>query len=750
MNHRWMGTKTLLCGGLMLAAVAFAAEPIPCTLDVASEGTDVLLSVPSDGNVDVNLVCSSAETTPGALELALSAFTGDEGSVAAVLSPAQAPAGAKPQQPLKVTVPKTLLVPLRLAAPSLPQTGKYTGRLLILAEGRDPVVRKIVLTREAQRGTLVISPQPLTLTITRPFWGGASGTTFSVALREKTGRLRLEGITVRLESVSKAPEGGFTLKQNVGFTFNAARVDDMERTPAADSSRDARAIPAGSQAAVGVTLQNLQAGEYNAVLRFQATNSNDDDAQKLTLTVQTRDSVIWALLVLALALIISFVTTKLLVSYKRRAGLLMRIRATRASGIDSEPYSLPVVWTRSVLRQTEELSRHFFLTSPDQIEARITDLERPLELLGRIANLRRDIAGLGPWIYRRAEVILEHIVSSIGACKPNDDATAKIKAQLDALELWLDPKKTQDCYWEDLSSSIGSLLAKVDLATVQSAEAKLTMHRLAGDLQHAIANPPKDQKGKFEAEKHYAVLNILWERRTDPGELAAAIECWNQSADIHTLFSLADDQAWARMDQAIKDKRLWIDMPHTDPASPAEAYDLLRVELKTSDPLLERAFLFQHGLEFHWRFELNYRWGWVWPTKLPLEPRSAEPRLVEYVPRPGKLTASVRALPAEQRHSADGAAAPLYLDLSSERQMQIRKSSDFAGYKKFHTAEMISWGLASALAVVTGLATFYFKSGAFGSMQDYLTLFAWGTSIDQARNIFQNAQATPSPPAKAS
>ena len=97
MNHRWMGTKTLLCGGLMLAAVAFAAEPIPCTLDVASEGTDVLLSVPSDGNVDVNLVCSSAKTTPGALELALSAFTGDEGSVAAVLSPAQAPAGAKPQ-----------------------------------------------------------------------------------------------------------------------------------------------------------------------------------------------------------------------------------------------------------------------------------------------------------------------------------------------------------------------------------------------------------------------------------------------------------------------------------------------------------------------------------------------------------------------------------------------------------------------------------------------------------------------------
>ena len=29
MNHRWMGTKTLLCGGLMLAAVALAACWLP-------------------------------------------------------------------------------------------------------------------------------------------------------------------------------------------------------------------------------------------------------------------------------------------------------------------------------------------------------------------------------------------------------------------------------------------------------------------------------------------------------------------------------------------------------------------------------------------------------------------------------------------------------------------------------------------------------------------------------------------------
>ncbi|MGO9095894.1 MAG: hypothetical protein ACLQGV_11790 [Bryobacteraceae bacterium] len=746
-----MGTKTLWCGGLMLAAVALAAEPIPCTLDVASEGTDVLLSVPSDGNVDVNLVCSSIKTTPGALELALSAFTGDEGSFGAVLLPAQAPAGAKPQQPLKVTVPKTLLVPLRLAAPSLPQSGKYTGRLLILAEGRDPVVRKIVLTREAERGTLIISPQPLNATIARPFWGGASGTTFSVALREKTGKLRLEGITARLESVSKAPEEGFTFQRNLGFAFNGTPVDDMERTPTSDSGRSTRAIPAGSQAVVGVTLQNLQAGEYNAVLRFQATNSNDDDAQKLTLTVQARDSWLRALIVLVAALVISFLTTKLLTSYKRRASLLMRIRETQAAGLASEPHSLPVVWARSVLRQTEELSRRFLLTSPDQIEARITGLQRPLELLGKTASLRNDLklAGLHPWILRRAEAILDHIVSSIGAFSPDDGATAKIKEKLDELAQWLDPKKRDDCYWKDLRASTESLLDEADLGLVENAEAVAVMQGFQEDLQRALDTPPADLNGKFKAETTYDAFKILWERRTDPVELAAAVECWTQSNDIQALFRLANDRIWLRMHKAKAHHWLEIDMPHTDPANPAEAYDVLHFELKTSDPILDLAYLFQHRLEYHWHFKLKYWWHHCIPRVLELEPRSAEPRIVQYFPYPGKLTASVSTVYHMQCQPPADGTAPL-LEVGTDVKSHIRESSDFAGYKKFHTAEVISWLLACALALVTGLTTFYFKGGAFGSVQDYLTLFAWGTSIDQARNIFQSAQAPSSPPAKAS
>jgi hypothetical protein len=747
-----MGTKALWCGGLILAAVAFAAEPIPCSLDVASEGTDVLLSVPSDGNVDVNLVCSSAKTTPGTLELVLSAFTGDEGSFAVGLLPAQAEAGTKPQQPLRVTAPRTMLIPLRLTASSLPLTGKYTGRLTMVAEGRDPVIRKIVLTREAQRGTLVISPQPVNLTVARPFlfWKPMQETTFSVALREKSGKVRLEGITARLESVAKAPEGGFGLERNASFTFNGAAAERIEETPEAGSGRPARDIPAGSQAVVAATLKNLKAGEYDAVLHFQAANSNDDDAQKLTLTVQARDPWGWALMVLALALVISFATTKLLDSHRRRAVLLMRIRELRAKGIESEPHSVPVVWARSVLRQTEKLSRRFLLTSPDRIDARIENLEPALDLLSRISGLRSKLkeARLDPWINRRTAAKLDHIVGSMGAFTPNEAKRAEIGKGLDELEEWLVPSKREECYWEDLSKAIDAQLRDTDLDAVQDADAKTIMQGFANSLDLALKTTPAGLKAKFEAEKQYAALKILWERHAESHELELAVLRWNETGDIHKLFDLADDQTWERMHRA--EAGLEIDMPSTDPANAAEAFDVLHFEVKTADPLVQKAYLFQHGVEYHWRFELSRRRWWEWPTWLVLEPRSAEPRIVQYVPRSAKLKASVRAVPAWRRESTTGAEAKAELALTADRESLIRSSSDFAGYKKFQTAEIISWLLAAGLALTTGMATFYFKSGAFGSVQDYLTMFAWGTSIDQAKTIFQSAQDASKAPEKKS
>jgi hypothetical protein len=61
---------------------------------------------------------------------------------------------------------------------------------------------------------------------------------------------------------------------------------------------------------------------------------------------------------------------------------------------------------------------------------------------------------------------------------------------------------------------------------------------------------------------------------------------------------------------------------------------------------------------------------------------------------------------------------------------------------------VISFILAAIVAIVTGLSTFYFKNPVFGSLQDYLSLFLWGTAVDQTKNALQILQSYSASPTK--
>jgi hypothetical protein len=54
--------------------------------------------------------------------------------------------------------------------------------------------------------------------------------------------------------------------------------------------------------------------------------------------------------------------------------------------------------------------------------------------------------------------------------------------------------------------------------------------------------------------------------------------------------------------------------------------------------------------------------------------------------------------------------------------LTIDKSKDFAWQQGFEAVEVISFALATIVAVATGLATFYFKNPSFGSFQDYISV----------------------------
>ena len=71
------------------------------------------------------------------------------------------------------------------------------------------------------------------------------------------------------------------------------------------------------------------------------------------------------------------------------------------------------------------------------------------------------------------------------------------------------------------------------------------------------------------------------------------------------------------------------------------------------------------------------------------------------------------------------------------RVVTIGSGGAFTPVKGFSVGEMVQLLLAFVAAVTTGLQTFYFKTGGFGSFPDYLTLFAWGATIDQFKNFLQ-------------
>jgi hypothetical protein len=157
-----------------------------------------------------------------------------------------------------------------LFVPPLQPGSKYVGRLIVAIAGTAPFVRAIAFAQPpAPQGTLVLDRTSVTQTIRRSWWRPSTDDPqmqSSVTVREKTGTIPLEGLSVRLEQVA-APDSGFDLGRNVHFTVNGQPADDFTRLPN-NASPTLRAIPRGGQAEVKLGLHDLHPGDYITTLRF--------------------------------------------------------------------------------------------------------------------------------------------------------------------------------------------------------------------------------------------------------------------------------------------------------------------------------------------------------------------------------------------------------------------------------------------------------------------------------------------------
>jgi len=489
-------------------------------------------------------------------------------------------------------------------------------------------------------------------------------------------------------------------------------------------------VTAGHQATIGVVFKNLDAGDYNGILCFMATNSSADEAQKLTFVLHVRDSVWRAVLVLSLALVVSFVATKVITFLRNRYTLLRKITDLETDWLRDTPSVLPVVWARSVLEQSKQLSSRRWLSGLDVIESRVNQAAIVIDVLDLAHQLRDKVSNLPQLVRVRVQAALERMIGDLDPCELDETKVTDLKIKLAELAGWLEEGKRETLYWADLSKAINDTLVNVRLEDIPAEDDRAVVRALVEKLQKAIKDVPLDLQGKMESERDYARLKILWERRTttDFGELVK-LQREDPQRKIEDLFKEADKLVWQRLKKAMEENHAEIIAPTTG-SRPLEAFRSLIFTFTTGSSL-DHTHVVMHGLKYLWTFQRGNIKDWV---------VSEVPKVFEYAQDEGKLTVKVEVSRTENRNEKIELQGP---------EISIVKSKHFAWEEGLERVEVISLILAGIIAMVTGLSMFYFKNAAFGSLQDYLSLFLWGAAVDQTKNALQLLQSYSASPTKA-
>jgi hypothetical protein len=689
---------------------------------------------------------------PGVMgfKILASRFASDQESLPVDILKSCTPNAPAENQPASFQLQDGLTASLCLRVPQLSGDGKYLGNLTIFPDNKKPEAPKRFSFSRALTppATLSTDHQAITIALVRPLFlhSSFSAPLGSVALQEKSGKGPARGVAAQIDSGLKTPGDfdpvtGLTLQWN-GQPWNNPFSTPPLSTPGPGASGNASptTIDPGAQAEIGVTGKNLQPGEYVIPFRFSAPAANTDNA-KFSLTVDVRDSVLWAIAALLAALLLSFVITKVLTGKRRRITLLQEIQDLKVSKGTTLPRLPAVVWVEAVLNLTERLSSRFWLSSADIIEAHINSVRSTVDILKQVRELRGLLQlRLHNLIFDRAAESIDRVLLELGTEPPDDAMATRIKAELTAFNDWLGAATFPTALWNTIQPALQKLQKDIDAGVVPD-NAKEAVKPLRDLLNAALAKPPQTSEDVQETYRRYARLRILWDCRTEADAFAKLIA--KPEPDLQECFRIDDDLAWEQV-KAGK-ASLKIRMPVASDPDGLEAFTPLAFSVTSANTKLSGSYLFHRKVEYAWKFTLEPgtpKWHEalrrIRPKQVVLTPTTFGPSVVQYFPRRGTIKASVTL-----SYTGDP------IEVSEPSGTEVSDSSDFGLLSAFEGVEYISWAIAAAVALATGLSTYYFKNPTFGSYQDYLTLMLWGVGMDQGKNFLQALQAVSSQPAAA-
>jgi hypothetical protein len=714
------------CGAALLAFAAAAAaqgsaEPIIRFLDAIAGKDGAAYSVPPGADLVIPFTVDKG----GKLDIYLSPFRGTHGDTVSVEPTIDGLAAGKDR--LALAAAGGSVFQLRLRAPALSYPGKYSGTLTVLLDGKRRQTDRLELIRPSlpRQAKLAVdwktpTLHETTLSLARVLSLTQPGS-FDLQVRNPSADWPAEGIFLRALDVSAPPGNNFQPERHLQLSWNGAPAEGLWRSPA---SGGARSIAPNQQVAISGRAAGLAPGEYTLKVALGAANAALDNENPVTLKIFVKHGVLLPLLVLLLAILISWVATKGLEAQRRRGAQLAKVHEVRKGAWASERDLMPAVAARALLKQAEDRNQRWFdaLFGQDTTSAHLAKAELLAKLVARIGDLRHRIARSG-WrtmVAHRANKRLTDVVAMIHPDTMDANSAARVGGALDALEKWFGAQEHDALYMAAFNSDIGRLLHQAQPQAFAPHD-KL-IDALRKDVEAGRAQGA--QTAALEKmERAYGILKVLWERKSEGDEpaLKQLLELLDRSPGValEDFFRQADGIAWSRLAPA----ELSFVKPARKELEPRRAYELIEFEIEPQNPTDGKNFLFKHKATYVWTLQLLQGSDATTVT----EQRTNEPRVVQYAPRPGQYCMTVRM--EHDGRKADKAAA--------FGPFTIARSSEYGVASIFRFTEVAALGIATVFAVVTGLATYYFGKAAFGSITDYVTLFVWGAGIDQAKNFLQ-------------
>jgi hypothetical protein len=532
---------------------------------------DTVTLPPEGGRRTVHFVFSPAgagTTAPMDFNVSLGPFSGDQGPVDIAIENQDcgAPGGA-PQQSVVIQLTSTRIAPACLVVGGMTAGAKYTGSLYIVSSNaagssNAAEVKKSTITAAAATVPILsLDHQTETKPVKRPWWAlfgfGYDSPANSVVIQEKSGKSAAKGISARFDQGAKSPAG--INEMNLFF-------EQGKQFPYLFTTDPSRTIAPGNQTSYDIYVRNLVPGEYTIPLRFSGNNTGPDTPLTLlTLTVEVRDSIVWAILCLFVAMLLSFIVTKILTAQQRRVTMRQRIRDLEAKRT-GDTNSPAAVFVDAMLHLADKLSSRNWLTGADLIDARINSTKAMVGLLNQVHDLRTQLSTkLNPRVRRRALVALDSILSELDPSTADDASIQAVTAQLTPLRDWLSDDTFSKAFWTTIAPALVELQRQVAAWSNVPSDAKASIDDLAASLKTATdtKTPPTDVEDAYD---NYLLLKLFFDHKDDAQVFGQLLQA---KQDLEQCFHIADKADWDRVRAAT----LSIRMPKA-PSDGFEAYTL--------------------------------------------------------------------------------------------------------------------------------------------------------------------------------